>query len=150
MQSYGIRRLRHSDFFKLLLPPCLPWSSAVFPHKLKSHTHKKNKKNVYPVLHSHMSEYFPLGQCKTSTEKELCFLQNILERKNMVLTLTTCFCYWRFWIQRVSQKSEPDNWRGTDPNGENCAVARNFSDYLNSWSDISCNNQNKFICENIF
>ncbi|XDV33818.1 hypothetical protein PO909_004087 [Leuciscus waleckii] len=51
----------------------------------------------------------------------------------------------QFWFQRVSEKSEPDNWRGNDANGENCAVVTSSNNY--SWFDVSCNFMYNFICE---
>uniref|UniRef100_A0A672KF50 C-type lectin domain family 4 member F-like n=1 Tax=Sinocyclocheilus grahami TaxID=75366 RepID=A0A672KF50_SINGR len=50
------------------------------------------------------------------------------------------------WHKRASGQSEPDNWRGTDPSGENCAVVK-YSEGHVDWFDISCKLQKKFICE---
>uniref|UniRef100_A0A8C2KS67 Si:ch211-133n4.7 n=1 Tax=Cyprinus carpio TaxID=7962 RepID=A0A8C2KS67_CYPCA len=50
------------------------------------------------------------------------------------------------WYKRASGQSEPDNWRGTDPSGEHCAVVRYFEGHVH-WFDVSCKLQKKFICE---
>ncbi|KAI2653108.1 Asialoglycoprotein receptor 2 [Labeo rohita] len=53
----------------------------------------------------------------------------------------------QFWYKRTSEKSEPDNWKEDDHNGENCAIVKNDVNYLDSWFDVSCNYEMKFICE---
>ncbi|XP_067267056.1 macrophage mannose receptor 1-like [Chanodichthys erythropterus] len=52
----------------------------------------------------------------------------------------------QFWYKRNTQKSEPDDWRVEDPNGEDCAIVKNDVSDLNNWFDVSCNYKLKFIC----
>ncbi|XP_043074140.1 C-type lectin domain family 4 member F-like isoform X2 [Puntigrus tetrazona] len=48
----------------------------------------------------------------------------------------------QFWYKRMNEKSEPDNWKEDDPNGEHCAIIKHFS-----WYDVSCEHKRNFICE---
>ncbi|XP_056336356.1 alpha-N-acetylgalactosamine-specific lectin-like [Danio aesculapii] len=56
----------------------------------------------------------------------------------------------KFWHKIQFGKSEPDNWTGVDPSGEDCAVVKNDLDSLDSWLDVSCKRTYKFICEKKF
>ncbi|XDV33816.1 hypothetical protein PO909_004085 [Leuciscus waleckii] len=87
-------------------------------------------------LLSELKDYYWIGLNDLQTEGNWVWVNN------QTLTETGV----QFWYQRVSQKSEPDNWSGGGPNGENCAVMANSSN-LNSWFDVSCNSMYKFICE---
>ncbi|KAI2653103.1 C-type lectin domain family 4 member F [Labeo rohita] len=51
----------------------------------------------------------------------------------------------QFWYKRKSKKSEPDNSKKVNPKGQNCAVMKNFVYRLDSWFDVSCKNQRRFI-----
>ncbi|XP_031441964.1 CD209 antigen-like protein E [Clupea harengus] len=50
-----------------------------------------------------------------------------------------------FWLKRSDGQDEPDNWKGADPSGENCALVSKVVD----WRDNSCKNLWKFVCETI-
>ncbi|XP_026088298.1 C-type lectin domain family 4 member F-like [Carassius auratus] len=52
----------------------------------------------------------------------------------------------QFWHKRKSGKSEPDNWN-VGLTGEDCAIVKNDTNYLDSWFDVSCHSVMKFICE---
>ncbi|XP_066566060.1 CD209 antigen-like protein E [Amia ocellicauda] len=54
---------------------------------------------------------------------------------NTPLTIT-------YWHQRTGQPSEPDNWKGVDPSGENCVCLE-----CTDWYDNSCTYLQKRICE---
>ncbi|XP_055075382.2 CD209 antigen-like protein C [Misgurnus anguillicaudatus] len=55
----------------------------------------------------------------------------------------------KFWfIKKVN--SEPDNWTGDNPFGENCAFMGSENKLLNFWFDASCEYKKKFICEKEF
>ncbi|XP_056596738.1 CD209 antigen-like protein C [Triplophysa dalaica] len=49
----------------------------------------------------------------------------------------------QFWLKRESGQNEPDNWKGEDSSGENCAITR----ILDHWSDVPCKRNFNFICE---
>nr|XP_055075389.1 CD209 antigen-like protein D [Misgurnus anguillicaudatus] len=54
----------------------------------------------------------------------------------------------KFWYERESGKSEPDNWKVMDPSGENCASLGDGNGNLHTWFDGSCKDLRRFICEN--
>ncbi|KAA0709969.1 Low affinity immunoglobulin epsilon Fc receptor [Triplophysa tibetana] len=53
----------------------------------------------------------------------------------------------KFWHKRESGKNEPDNWKETDPSGENCASMQYAHGFSDAWFDQSCQTETKFICE---
>ncbi|KAL0961975.1 hypothetical protein UPYG_G00334100 [Umbra pygmaea] len=52
-----------------------------------------------------------------------------------------------FWYKRTNEKSEPDNWMGDNPLGENCANINVEWDKM--WVDSSCEYDARFVCESI-
>ncbi|KAM4630135.1 C-type lectin domain family 6 member A-like [Polymixia lowei] len=56
----------------------------------------------------------------------------------------------QFWFQRSQdEQDEPDNWKGADSSGENCAAHGNEMTSTNMWFDASCKTKKKMICEGI-
>ena len=51
----------------------------------------------------------------------------------------------RFWLKRSDWQDEPDNWKGEDPSGENCALYTKQGD----WLDHSCKKLHTFVCETV-
>ncbi|KAG1948406.1 C-type lectin domain family 4 member F [Pimephales promelas] len=64
-------------------------------------------------LFSEVKEYYWIGLNDLDTEGRWVWVNNQTLNETGV----------QFWHQRVSEKSEPDNWRGNNANGENCAIA---------------------------
>nr|XP_055075394.1 hepatic lectin-like [Misgurnus anguillicaudatus] len=52
----------------------------------------------------------------------------------------------KFWFIK-KDGSEPNNWTGENPSGEDCASMGYLSEYLNYWFDASCEYDKKYICE---
>ncbi|XP_073668860.1 C-type lectin domain family 4 member E-like isoform X1 [Paramisgurnus dabryanus] len=55
----------------------------------------------------------------------------------------------KFWFIK-KDGTEPDNWDGHNPSGEDCACMGYEGVFLNSWFDASCEYKKKFICEKQF
>ncbi|MGH0153470.1 UNVERIFIED_CONTAM: hypothetical protein FKN15_027299, partial [Acipenser sinensis] len=54
----------------------------------------------------------------------------------------------KFWATRTHDKGkEPDNYKGADPSGEDCAKLQPKSNSNETWFDSSCKKQYKRICE---
>uniref|UniRef100_A0A665WX04 C-type lectin domain-containing protein n=1 Tax=Echeneis naucrates TaxID=173247 RepID=A0A665WX04_ECHNA len=49
---------------------------------------------------------------------------------------------WTFW-----RSGEPNNWKGKDPDGENCVAMGETGKIIESWNDDSCKTEYKRICE---
>ncbi|XP_042561140.1 CD209 antigen-like protein E [Clupea harengus] len=62
----------------------------------------------------------------------------------IVFTPSTLFVH-RFWLKRSDWQDEPDNWKGEDPSGENCALYTKQGD----WLDHSCKKLHTFVCETV-
>ncbi|XP_067282152.1 C-type lectin domain family 6 member A-like [Pseudorasbora parva] len=56
----------------------------------------------------------------------------------------------KFWFKKTSGKDEPDNWKGDDASGENCACLGYELYHLNSWFDASCKYKKKYICQKTY
>ncbi|XP_050923126.1 C-type lectin domain family 4 member C isoform X2 [Lates calcarifer] len=81
----------------------------------------------------HVEDLFWIGLTDSKTEGEWLWVDDS--------PLNTSLSFWMSW--------EPDNWRGEDPDGENCARmgVRGGATDLKCWNDISCKANEKYICE---
>ncbi|XP_047672570.1 C-type lectin domain family 6 member A-like [Tachysurus fulvidraco] len=52
-----------------------------------------------------------------------------------------------FWFSAPEGPNEPDNWKGEDPSGENCAALGDANGNIHTWFDSSCSTIKKCICE---
>uniref|UniRef100_A0A665WWE7 C-type lectin domain-containing protein n=1 Tax=Echeneis naucrates TaxID=173247 RepID=A0A665WWE7_ECHNA len=47
----------------------------------------------------------------------------------------------------LDKSGEPNNWKGKDPDGENCVAMGETGKIIESWNDDSCKTEYKRICE---
>ncbi|XP_048059632.1 C-type lectin domain family 4 member F-like [Megalobrama amblycephala] len=87
-------------------------------------------------LISKMKDWYWIGLNDLDTEGRWVWVNN------QTLTETGV----QFWYERNTQKSEPDDWRVEDPNGEDCGIVKPHVSGLNNWFDVSCNYKLNFIC----
>ncbi|KAG7492333.1 hypothetical protein MATL_G00013150 [Megalops atlanticus] len=53
----------------------------------------------------------------------------------------------QFWHTRTNGANEPDDWKGTNPLGEDCGHLDTIWQELTSWMDGSCDEAYRWICE---
>lgn len=57
------------------------------------------------------------------------------------------FSFYRFWMKRENDISEPDNWTKLHPDGEDCASLGDPYGGTDFWMDAYCFEEKSFVCE---
>nr|XP_055075154.1 CD209 antigen-like protein C [Misgurnus anguillicaudatus] len=102
----------------------------------KAHLVTINSKAVRDFLVSKIKETHWIGLNDQKTEGRWVWLNDQTLEETGV----------QFW----TDGTEPDNWNGDNPSGEDCACMGHGSNYLDSWFDASCKYKKKFICDKEF
>ncbi|XP_056598064.1 C-type lectin domain family 4 member D-like [Triplophysa dalaica] len=103
---------------------------------LDAHLITINEEKEHVFIASHIKESFWIGLNDLDTEGRWVWVNNQTLNETGV----------QFWHKRNSS-SEPDNWKGQDPSGENCVCLGDVLKPPNIWFDVSCRHVLKFICE---
>ncbi|KAG5262905.1 hypothetical protein AALO_G00280310 [Alosa alosa] len=77
-----------------------------------------------------------VGMTDIETEGEWRWVTNSLVRYNV-----------QYWVQRADGTSEPDDWRVSNEQGEDCGHIDTAETELNSWMDAPCHTHYRWICE---
>nr|XP_055075152.1 hepatic lectin-like [Misgurnus anguillicaudatus] len=105
----------------------------------KAHLVTINSKAEQDLLVSKINETHWIGLNDQETEGRWVWVNNqTLEEAGV-----------KFWLIKAVN-SEPNNWTGDNPSGEDCACLGFERAHLNSWFDASCEYKKKFICEKEF
>ncbi|XP_031417136.1 CD209 antigen-like protein E [Clupea harengus] len=84
----------------------------------------------------HPEERAWVGMTDAETEGEWRWVDGSLVRDNV-----------QYWVQRADGSSEPDDWRVSDEQGEDCGHIDTVETELSCWMDAPCHAHFRWICE---